>query len=233
MRTVLITGGTGDLGTAVTQRFVKEGHRVAVTRIDDRDDESIERDAREAGPNLFSLKCDVTDEQAVASTINRIEARFGPVEVLAHLVGGWAGNKQVHEHTVDMWNKTLTLNLLSAFVCCRAVLPGMLKENWGRIVLVSAKAARAERKGQVAYAVAKGGIAVLAETIADETSGTGVTANVVAPSVLDTEANRAAMPDADPANWVPASDVAETILFFASEAAGQLRGAWLPVFGSS
>lgn len=99
--------------------------------------------------------------------------------------------------------------------------------------MVSARAARTDRSNQVAYAAAKAGVSVLAEAIAEETKGTGVTANIVAPSVLNTEANRKAMPDADQSSWVPPESVAEAIFFLSSEDAGQLRGVWLPVFGSS
>jgi NAD(P)-dependent dehydrogenase (short-subunit alcohol dehydrogenase family) len=97
--------------------------------------------------------------------------------------------------------------------------------------LISAKTAASNRRGQGAYAVAKAGVTVLAETIAEENRGLDVTANTIAPSTLDTPANRSAMPDADHSSWVPTEDVAATIEFLISDAAGQLRGGWLPVFG--
>jgi NAD(P)-dependent dehydrogenase (short-subunit alcohol dehydrogenase family) len=109
----------------------------------------------------------------------------------------------------------------------------MRARDWGRIVLVSSRTARKDRSGQAAYAIAKSGVAVLAETIAEEAVGTGVTANVVAPSTLDTPANRSAMPDADHGTWVQPADAAASIAFLASEAAGQLRGTWLPLYGSA
>ena len=126
-----------------------------------------------------------------------------------------------------------SLNLDSAFLCARAVLPSMLERDWGRVVFVSSRTARQDRAGQAAYAIAKAGVAVLAETIAEETVGTSVTANVVAPSTLDTPANRRAMPNADHTRWVGPEQVAASIAFLASDAAGQLRGAWLPVYGSA
>jgi NAD(P)-dependent dehydrogenase (short-subunit alcohol dehydrogenase family) len=139
----------------------------------------------------------------------------------------------VAEHSLETWERMMNLNLLSAFLCCRSVLPSMLADDWGRVVLVSSRTARQGRSGQVAYAIAKAGVAVLAETIAEETRGTGVTANVVAPSTLDTPATRKAMPNADHSAWVPTSDVAAVIASLTSEEAGQLRGAWLPVYGSA
>ncbi|MDQ3784612.1 MAG: SDR family oxidoreductase [Actinomycetota bacterium] len=228
-RTVLITGGTGPLGKAVTRRFVEDGHRVAVTR---RTAEEMEGLSDLTG-RLTLVEADVTDKASVQAAVDNVSARLGSIEVLTHLVGGWKGGEPVEEHSLETWDRMLELNLRSAFLCCRAVLPAMQEGGWGRIVLVSARAARSGRSGQAGYAVAKAGVAVLAETIAEENRGSDVTANVVAPSTIDTPANRDSIPRADPKVWVPPADLAASVAFLASEEAGQLRGAWLPVFGSA
>ena len=158
--------------------------------------------------------------------------RLGRVEALVHLVGAWHGGERVADHSVETWDRLLRLNLTSAFLCCRAVIPEMMNTGWGRIVLVSSRTARSGREGQVAYAVAKEGVAVLADVIAEECRGANVTANAVAPSVLDTPANRAAMPSADFTRWVAPERLAAVTAFLVSEEACELRGAWLPVFGS-
>jgi NAD(P)-dependent dehydrogenase (short-subunit alcohol dehydrogenase family) len=232
-RTVLVTGGTGALGTAVTRRFLEDGHRVAVTWIVEREEAALRDELGEDAARVTFVQCDVTDENDVHSAVEEVAGAIGGVEVLVHLVGAWRGGEKLHEHPLSTWEAMLTLNLRSAFLCSRAVLPAMLDNDWGRVVVVSSRAARSERAGQAAYAVAKAGVAVLAESIAEETRGTGVTANIVAPSTLNTEANRRAMPEADHASWVPPSDVAASIAWLASEEAGQLRGAWLPVYGSA
>lgn len=228
-RTVLITGGTGALGKAVTKRFVDDGHRVAVTWRAAREVEGL----ADLTDQVTLVETDVTDETSVKAAAEEISSRLGPIEVLVHLVGGWKGGEPMAEHTLETWDGMLDLNLRSAFLCSRAVLPAMQQGGWGRVVLVSARAARTGRTGQAGYAVAKAGVAVLAETIAEENKGRNVTANVVAPSTIDTLANRTSMPDADPSLWVPPADLAATVAFLASEEAGQLRGAWLPVFGSA
>ncbi|MDQ3766517.1 MAG: SDR family oxidoreductase [Actinomycetota bacterium] len=228
-RTVLITGGSGALGKAVTRRFVEDGHRVAVTR---RVAAEIEGQS-DLTDRLTLVEADVTDEASVQAAVDNVSDRLGHVEVLAHLVGGWKGGEPVHEHSLETWDRMLGLHLRSAFLFCRAVLPAMQKGGWGRIVLVSARAARSGRAGQAGYAVAKAGVAVLAETIAEENRGGDVTANVVAPSIIDTPANRDSMPGSDPSVWVPPADLAASVMFLASEEAGQLRGAWLPAFGSA
>jgi NAD(P)-dependent dehydrogenase (short-subunit alcohol dehydrogenase family) len=234
VRTVLITGGTGALGSAVTKRFLADGHRVATTFVVEQERDVLLADLGSGADELLMVGADVTDEDEVASLIEQVTDAHGPAEVLVHLVGGWKGGERVHEHSMKTWEGMLRLNLLTAFLCCRAVLPSMLQQGWGRVVLVSARTAReGPRSEQAAYAVAKAGVAILAETIAEETRGTGVTANVVAPSVVDTAANRASMPDANPSGWVRPEDVATSIAFLASEEGGQLRGAWLPVYGSA
>lgn len=231
-RTVLVTGGTGALGHAVTKRLLDDGHRVAATWIVEEQAEALR--AYVGDPDHLTLsQTDVTDAESIAATVADIESEWGPIEALVHLVGGWKGGEPVHEHAVETWDRMLDLNLRCAFLCCRAVLPSMRRRDWGRIVLVSSRTARQGRKGQAGYAVAKAGVAVLAETIAEENRGTGVTANVIAPSTLDTPANRASMPDANFEAWVPPEDVAATIAFLTSDEAGQLRGAWLPVYGSA
>jgi NAD(P)-dependent dehydrogenase (short-subunit alcohol dehydrogenase family) len=141
------------------------------------------------------------------------------------------GGKPIQDHSPDEWDRVLDLNLRSAFLCCRAVMPHMRKQGWGRIVLVSARAARQGREGQGVYAVAKSGVSTLAEAIAEENRDQDVTANVVAPAALGTPANRAAVPSSDHADLVSLDVVTEMIAFLASEEAGSLRGAWLPAFG--
>ena len=231
-RTILVTGGTGALGTAVTKRLLDDGHNVAATWVVKEEAEALRYSI---GPTerLVVVETNVTDPDSITNSLRDVEEALGPVEGLVHLVGAWKGGTHVHELPLDVWDRMLDLNLRTAMLCCRAVLPTMRDSGWGRIVLVSSRTARQDRSGQAAYAIAKAGVAVLAETIAEENVGLDVTANVVAPSTLDTPANRAAMPDSDFSAWVPPEDVAANISFLLSQEAGQLRGAWLPVYGSA
>jgi NAD(P)-dependent dehydrogenase (short-subunit alcohol dehydrogenase family) len=232
-RTALITGGTGALGTAVTQQFLDEGYRVVSTWVVKEEAETMRKQLGDRDGRLTLLECDVTDADDVTRTVTDIERDVGPVDALVHLVGAWRGGTPVHEHKPEAWDLMMKLNLKSAFLCSRAVLPGMLERDHGRIIFVSSRTAKTGRSGQAAYAVAKAGVAVLAETIAEETRGTGVTANTVAPSTIDTPANRKMISGGDPAKWVTPADLAASIVYLASEPAGQLRGAWLPVYGSA
>ena len=231
-RTVLITGGTGALGGAVTRRFLEDGHTVAVTWRSEADRDALAGELHDFVERLLFVRVDVTDANTVTNAVEEVRSASGPVGVLAHLVGGWRGGERMDAHSIETWDAMLRLNLTSAFLCARAVLPGMLAQDWGRVVLVSARTAVRPRAGDGAYAVAKAGVIVLAQTIAEETRGTGVTANAVVPSIIDTPSNRTSMPG-DPAKWVPPRDLAETIAFLASDPAGQIRGASVPVYGSA
>jgi NAD(P)-dependent dehydrogenase (short-subunit alcohol dehydrogenase family) len=230
-RAVLVTGGTGVLGTATIRRFLEDGHSVTSPSRVVPSINGLATTFHHFGNRFHALQADVTDAGSVDALVRHAVARFGKIEVLVHLVGGWAGGHTLQDHPLATWDRVIDLNLRSAFLCARAVLPLMRRQAWGRIVLVSSQAARSHRRGQGAYAIAKAAVSVLAETIAEENNDLDVSANVVAPSALDTPANRASLPAADHGSLVSVEDVAEMISFLGSQEAGQLRGAWLPAFG--
>ncbi|HKA92221.1 MAG TPA: SDR family NAD(P)-dependent oxidoreductase, partial [Acidimicrobiia bacterium] len=204
----------------------------AVTCRRDAEVDALRAGLGDLGANLAVIAADVTDEESVDAALAQFHSRLGSVEALVHLVGAWHGGEPVQEQSLETWRGVTDLNLTSAFLCAHAVLPEMIDGGWGRLVMVSSRTAREGRNGQSAYAVAKEGVATLAEVIADECCGTGVTANTMAPSVLDTPANRRSMPSADFTRWVQPDVAAAMVAFLVSEEAGTLRGAWLPVFGA-
>lgn len=226
--TIFVTGGTGALGTVVTRRLVEEGHRVAVTWLKETEAAQL---SEEVGSSLMPIRADVTDPQSIAAALDLTRSHLGPIDGLVHLVGAWSGGVPTHQLDVGDWARMLEVNLTSAFLCSRAVLPDMIERDRGRIMLVSSRTAHVDRTGQVGYAVAKAGLEVLAETIAEETRGYNVTANVIAPSTIDTPGNRCSMPQADYSSWVSLEDVAGSISFLVNESAGAIRGVTLPIYG--
>jgi NAD(P)-dependent dehydrogenase (short-subunit alcohol dehydrogenase family) len=231
-RVVLISGATGALGSAATRTFAQAPARLALTG---RSEQKLERLAVEAGlpgERIFTVAADVTQAASVKDLVDAVLAHFGRIDVLLNTAGGWSGGKPVWETSVDEWEHMLALNLHSAFLLSRAVLPHMLEAGWGRIVHVSSKTAVAPRGKRAAYAVSKMGLVTLTEVIAAEVKGTGVTANVILPSVIDTPANRASMPKADPSKWVPPERIAATMQFLCSDAAASINGARVPIYGA-
>ena len=231
-KVVLISGATGALGSVVTREFAQTQARLALT---DRSEQKLERLAAEVGlpaERVFATACDVTQADSVQNLMEAVAARFGRVDVLLNTVGGWSGGQPVEKTPVEEWERTLTLNLRSAFLLSRAVLPSMLESGWGRIVHVSSKTAVAPRAKQVAYAVSKMGLITLTEVIAAEVKESGVTANVILPSIIDTPANRKMMSKADPRKWVPPERIAATMRFLCSDAAASISGARIPIYGA-
>jgi len=164
---------------------------------------------------------------------NLIEAAklAAPVDTLLHLVGGFGGGQSVAETTDETWEKMLGLNLRSAYTIFRAVLPGMIKAGKGRIVAVGARAALDPMANFAAYSVSKTALVALVKTVALEVKDSGITANVVLPSVIDTPANRAAMPSADASKWVTPESIADLLVWLASDNARNVSGAAIPIYG--
>jgi NAD(P)-dependent dehydrogenase (short-subunit alcohol dehydrogenase family) len=170
----------------------------------------------------------VTDAGSVQRLVAEVTARHGKVDALVNAVGGFAGGDLLATDE-RAWDAMLTLNLRSAYLCCRAVLPGMLAAGRGRIVNVASRSVAPPTGGFIAYTVSKAGVIALTQALAHEVRGRGVTVNAVLPSTMDTEANRRAIPDADRRGWVTPESVARGILFLASDAAADVTGTLLTV----
>ena len=166
-----------------------------------------------------------------AAECDRVAKLAAPVDSLLHLVGGFGGGQPVAETPDETWDKMLGLNLRSAYMIFRAVLPGMVKAGKGRIVAVGARAAIEPIANFAAYSVSKAALVALVKTVALEVKDSGITANAVLPSVIDTPANRAAMPAADASKWVTPESIAGLLVWLVSDAARDVNGAAIPIYG--
>jgi NAD(P)-dependent dehydrogenase (short-subunit alcohol dehydrogenase family) len=228
-RVALVTGGSGALGTAITRRFLADGAVVCVPWIVDHERERLQAAVDAAArPRLLLERCDVADDAAMTALAARTHERHGRIDVLVTAVGGFAMGRLVETDRAT-WDAQLTLNLTTTYVAARAVLPAMLRAGAGRIVAVASRAVLPPAGGFIAYTVAKAGVLALVRALAEETRGRGVTVNAVAPSTMDTPANRAAMPDVDPRTWTPVDAVADAIAYLAGDAAGHVTGSVLAI----
>jgi len=223
-RVVLITGAKGGLGTFVTQRFLGTGATVIGAS------RSISPEDFPA-PNFVALPVDFTKSAAVTGAIGSCVARYGKLDVLVHVVGGFAGGKSVAETDDATWEQMRDLNLTSAFYVLRAAIPHMRRSGAGRIVAVGSLAAAEPHAGLGAYVTFKSALVSLIRTVAVENKDAGVTANVVLPGTMDTPANRKAMPGADFSKWLKPADVADLILWLSDERASQITGTAVPIDG--
>jgi NAD(P)-dependent dehydrogenase (short-subunit alcohol dehydrogenase family) len=230
-KVVLVAGGTGGLGNAVSRAFLEEGAKVVVTY---RKDEEFAALKQSAGANAGALEgavVDVTDEGATSEFVGRVLSRYGRVDVLVNTVGGYAGGVKLWDMETKVFDTMLLLNLCAGYALTRAVVPAMLTQKHGAIVNVAAKAAFDHGAGASAYSASKAAAVAMMESLAADVKGTGVRVNSVLPSIIDTAVNRQAMPNADFASWPKPEDIAKVILFLCSDQAVLVHGAAVPVYG--
>lgn len=228
IETVIITGATGNLGRAVADAFdVRGANLVLVGRSRD----SLARHFGDEGPRRLFVAADLVAQQDANAVAGAAAARFGRIDVLCNLAGGFRMGEPVHETSDETWQFLFDLNARSVLDMARAVVPKMLASGGGRIVNVAAYAALKASANVGAYAASKSVVIRLTEAMSAELRAHGINVNCVLPTTLDTPQNRQAMPDVDPARWVAPADLASIIAFLASPAARALHGAAIPVSG--
>ena len=230
---VLVAGGTGGLGRAVSLAFLGEDAKVVVTYRKLEEFDALKSAAGASGSRLEGHGVDVTDEAAVRQLIDNILAKRGRLDALVNAVGGYAGGVKFWELETKVFDQMLALNLRSGYALSRAALPVMLKQGRGAIVNVASKAAFDHAAGVAVYAASKAAAVAMMDSLAADVKGTGVRVNSILPSIIDTEANRKAMPKADFAKWPKPEDIARVILFLCSDDARVIHGAAIPVHGDS
>jgi len=224
-KVVLITGAKGGLGSFVTQRFLATGTTVVGTS------RSISpADFPEA--NFVALPVDFTKAAAVRNAIESVVSRFGRLDVLVHVRGGFAGGQTVAETDDATWEQMCDLNLTSAFYVLRAAIPHLRKSGKGRIIAIGSLTAVEPHAKLGAYVTFKAALTMLVRTVALENKDAGVTANVILPGTMDTPTNRKSMPGADFSKWVQPGDVADLVLWLADDRAAHITGTAIPVDGS-
>lgn len=224
-RSVLVTGGTGGLGAAVTAAFLDDGWRVVVPWIEERELSRVpER------PGLELVRADLFDVDSVRECAGvAAAAADSPLRAVVNLVGGFASGKRVHETPVEQFEEQLRLNLRATYLTCQQTLPHLIAAGGGSIVCMSTRAALRPFAGAAGYVTSKAAVLALVAALDTEYAADGVRVNAVLPGVIDTPGNRAAMPDSDRKDWVAPADIARTILFLSGEGASPISGAQVPV----
>jgi NAD(P)-dependent dehydrogenase (short-subunit alcohol dehydrogenase family) len=225
----LVAGGTGALGRAVSLAFLEAGASVAVTFRRASELEDLREASGARGVRLSGDAVDVTDEAAVARFLREVRERHGRLDCLVNCVGGYAGGSKLWEADAKVFDDMLSLNLRSGWTLARAAVPIMIAAGRGAIVNVASRAALVHGPGEAAYAASKAAALALFDSLAAEMKGTGVRVNSVLPSLIDTEANRNAMPKADFSKWPKPEEIARVILFLCGDAAKLVHGAAIPV----
>lgn len=233
--TNLVAGGTGALGSALVGLLLERGEQVCVPWIDAEEAERLRDRHSDAltTDRLRLSRCDVADPDQVAALLDVLHADWGPLWLACSVVGGWAGGTTVEDlDDITLLDRQLLLNLRTATVVAREGLRHM-GPTGGRVVLVGSRTVLQPAAGQAAYTAAKAGVLALVATLAEELRGSGRTANAIVPTVIDTPANRQAMPDADHDRWPPPRALAKVIAWLASQESWPVNGAAVPVPGDS
>lgn len=231
-RVVIVTGAAGNLGTAVAKVFEAAGAKLVVV---DRDPDRLSRlfpDLVGSPDHYLAAPVDLTDQTAVKAMVDEILSRFGRIDVLVNVAGGYRGGTPVHETPLATWDFLLNLNARTVYIASSAVIPAMLRQGSGKIVNVAARAALQGAAKLGAYSASKSAVIRLTEAMAAELKNDGINVNCVMPGTIDTPDNRAAMPKADTGRWVQPEALADVILFLASDAARAVHGAAIPVYGT-
>jgi NAD(P)-dependent dehydrogenase (short-subunit alcohol dehydrogenase family) len=228
---VVVTGAAGALGGALAGAFRQAGANLVLVDIDDQKLRDRYPQAAEPGSTMMTAECDLSDPGAVNGLRDRIRERWGRVDVLANIAGGFRAGQPVHETDPETWHFMLDLNATSAFLTSRALIPMMLEQSAGKIINVAARPGLKAGAGNAAYAAAKSAVIRLTESLASELRHHGINVNAVMPGTMDTPGNRVSMPEADSSKWVQLQAVTDVILFLASDRARAIHGAIIPVLG--
>lgn len=231
-RVALVAGGTGGLGRAVSLAFLREGATVVVPWYVEAEFAALRDAAAEHAGALEGQRLDITDEAAVSRFVADLLARHGQIDAVVNTIGGYAGGIKLWELETKTFEGQLALNLRAGFVLARAVMPVMVQQGHGSLVNVAARAAFDHAAGAAAYAASKSAALAMIDSLAADAKGTGVRVNSILPSIIDTPANRKAMPGADFDEWPKPEEIANVILFLSSEAAATVHGAAVPVYGN-
>lgn len=229
-RVVMVTGAAGNLGRAVAQAFAADG---ALLVLVDQRREALEQAYGVEHPKQLLAPANLLAPEQVQGAVQAAIGRFGRIDVLCNLAGGFRMGEAVHETAGSSWDFLMDINVRTLLNMVHAVVPQMLANGGGQIVNVGAHAAQKGVAQMGAYCAAKSSVIRLTEAMAAELRDQRINVNCVLPSIVDTPENRAAMPDADPSRWVAPKDLASVIVFLASDAARAIHGVALPVTGLS
>ncbi len=220
---MVVSGGTGGLGSAVTTALLEAGWHVVVPYVDEHELARLHRH-----PRLELVEADLFEADAAAEVLARAPGRLG---ALVNLVGGFAAGGRVHETPIAEFEDQFRLNLRPTYLLCQAALPRMLEAGGGSIVCVSTRAALRPFSGAAGYISSKAAVLAFVDALAAEYTADSIRVNAILPSVIDTPGNRASQPDADHSRWVPPQQIAEVIRFLVSEGSEAIGGAHIPVYG--
>ncbi|MGZ5486686.1 MAG: SDR family NAD(P)-dependent oxidoreductase, partial [Nitrososphaeraceae archaeon] len=227
-RIVLVTGGTGALGRSITKAFIESNATVISSYVHDREEPTTQTEHKSS---IQLIKADITKEEEVSRLVSTVMDKYGPIDILVNVIGGIIGAKSVVELDEKEWDLMMAVNLKSAFFISKQVTRHMISSKYGKIIHISSKKGLHAEGSDSAYAASKSGLIRLVESLSEETKESNINENCLIPILIDTQANRKAMPNADFNKWVKPENLANVVLFLSSDEAKTITGAAIPTFG--
>lgn len=232
-RVAVITGATGGLGAFVTRDLAGRGAKLALLGMDPDRLDTLTGDLGLPSERLLSRTVNLLDPAEAIFAAEAVAVKFGKIDILLHLVGGWTGGKTLLEASAEDLIFMVNQHIWTTFNVTRAFVPFLVKNGWGRIVMITSPfAARPAARGGP-YAVGKAGQEALMLTLSEELKGTGVTANLLQARTIDVKREKRSNPTPENASWTTPEELSAGILYLLSEEGGTVNGAKIPLFGSS
>jgi NAD(P)-dependent dehydrogenase (short-subunit alcohol dehydrogenase family) len=231
-KTTIITGGSGGLGISVVKLFLEHGANVICTYHREDELKKLMPLMEQYQKSVVLVKGNVTKEKPILKIANNVVSRFKSVDILINIVGGFRAG-DITNTGIDTFDQMIDLNLKSTFICCKSVIPQMIKQKSGKIINLAAKPALSGAAGISAYAASKAGVLNLTKSLSEEVLKYNINVNAIVPGTIDTEANRRAMPKAKHKNWVKPEQIAKVMLFLCSKDSDPISGTGIPVYGKS
>ena len=228
-KVVLITGGTGALGRTLVKKFIDSGAITISSFLNEKEAEKL----KTANPKVEMIELDIGKEEQILKMIPILVERFGTINILVNVVGGYLGGKSITELSGTDWDTMMNLNLKSAFLISKHVIPIMKSGNGGNVVHISSRTGLKSEGYDSAYAASKAALIRFVESAAHEFKEQNININCILPTTIDTEANRKAMPKADFTKWLLAEDLANVVLFLCSPSSRVINGSAIPTYGLS
>jgi NAD(P)-dependent dehydrogenase (short-subunit alcohol dehydrogenase family) len=226
-KVVLITGGTGALGGKLVKKFLNSGAVTISSFHNERDAEKLKIE----NSKVELIELDMLQEEQLLERIPKLVKKFGTIDILVNVVGGYLGGKNTNDLSEAEWDKMMNLNLKSAFLISKHVIPVMVSGVGGKIVHISSRTGQKSEGGDSAYAASKAGLIRFVESAAQEFKDSGININCILPTTIDTDANRKAMPNSEFSKWLSTEDLANVILFLCSSGARVINGSAIPTNG--
>ena len=226
-KVVLITGGTGALGGMLVKKFLNSGAVTISSFHNEKDAEKLKIE----NSKVELIELDILQEEQLLERIPKLVKKYGTIDILVNVVGGYLGGKNTNDLSEAEWDKMMNLNLKSAFLISKHVIPVMVLGKGGKIVHISSRTGQKSEGGDSAYAASKAGLIRFIESAAQEFKDSGININCILPTTIDTDANRKAMPNSDFSKWLSIEDLANVILFLCSSGARVINGSAIPTYG--